>query len=128
MRLDKFIKECMDLSRSEIHQMVRNDWVSVNGVFVKDYAMVIDENVDIVAVDEESLIYKTEHHIIYNKPAGVISANDDKRHKTVFEALDYPKKDKLVIVGRLDIETTGLLFMTYAIELLALRVIFLRNI
>jgi 16S rRNA pseudouridine516 synthase len=52
------------------------------------------------------------YYIMLNKPVGVVSATRDTKHKTVLDLLEYPFKNELHIVGRLDLNTSGLLLMT----------------
>jgi len=51
-------------------------------------------------------------YIMFNKPAGVVCANVDEEHETVFDKLFLPRIETLHIAGRLDIDTTGLVLIT----------------
>ena len=51
-------------------------------------------------------------YLMVNKPAGVVSATTDKRHKTIIDLIDLPDRDGLHIAGRLDFHSTGLLLLT----------------
>lgn len=52
------------------------------------------------------------HYYMFNKPAGCITARTDARHKTVMDYFKELENDKLSPVGRLDLETEGLLIIT----------------
>ena len=83
----------------------------VNGeIILKDGAQ-IDEERDEVSVNGEQVWYQRFFYLMLNKPQGVVCANDDERHETVFDLLpDLPKG--AFTVGRLDLDTTGLLLIT----------------
>ena len=61
----------------------------------------------------EDLVHETFVYYLLNKPAGVISATEDDHHQTVVDLLDETARHKEVFpVGRLDIDTHGLLLLT----------------
>lgn len=73
----------------------------------------MDPKIDKVYLDGDIVIYEKYHYIMLNKPAGVISATEDKRHRTVLDLLPKSYKDLgLFPVGRLDKDTEGLLILT----------------
>lgn len=111
MRLDKYLRECGFGSRKEIRQLVRGGIVSRNGSVVFDESMQIDALHDHICVNEERISYQKNIYLMLHKPAGYISANDDRRHATVFDLVaEYQHRD-LFCVGRLDIDTEGLLVL-----------------
>ncbi len=111
MRLDKYLRECGFGSRKEIKQLVKNGVVTKNGIAVFDEAMQIQEMHDQLAVDGEAVLYQKYVYLMLHKPAGYISANDDKRHATVFDLVPEYRHRDLFCVGRLDIDTEGLLLL-----------------
>ncbi|HSX84724.1 MAG TPA: 16S rRNA pseudouridine(516) synthase RsuA [Cellvibrio sp.] len=111
MRLDKFIGNSTDLTRSQIHQLIRQGAVSINHVAARKAAQHIQAN-DVVSVNDEVIERLSVRYIMLNKPAGYICANHDGEHPTVLDLLDEPNKANLQIVGRLDIDTTGLVLLT----------------
>ncbi len=73
----------------------------------------IDEKSDQIAVAGQVLSHETFVYYVLNKPKGVISATEDDRHRTVLDLLDNTARQKEVFpVGRLDIDTHGLLLLT----------------
>ncbi len=111
MRLDKLISNATALTRSQAKTQIKKGKVTVDGEPVKNPAQHVSEDADVeymgVAVKKPRLRY-----IMYNKAAGVVCANKDNEHATVFDHLLLPRVDTLHIAGRLDIDTTGLLLIT----------------
>ena len=68
---------------------------------------------DEILFDGEAIQYEEFVYIMMNKPKGVVSATEDNLHKTVLDLIDplYFKK-RVFPVGRLDIDTHGLLLLT----------------
>lgn len=114
MRLDKFLSECGFGTRSEIKKLIRTDRVSVVGAKSKPTAdMRIDENTAEVFVDGEPVTYKKYIYLMLNKPNGYLSATYDKDKAVVLDLVppQYRHFD-LFPVGRLDIDTVGLIVLT----------------
>lgn len=112
MRLDKYIAKSLGISRSEAISFIKNKQIKVNGEIVvqKDYDVKV--NVERITCKDQELQYIDKIYIMMNKPAGYVSANKDELHPTVFDLIvGFPKQD-LFIVGRLDIDVTGLLLIT----------------
>ena len=113
VRLDKFITLCGNYTRSQAKKIIHSGKVSINDRLIKDEAVKIDEDCDIIKIDGIPAKGEKYTYIMLNKPAGVISATEDKEHKTVLDLIgDEVKKDGLFPVGRLDIDTEGLLLLT----------------
>ena len=113
MRLDKFLANSGIGTRKEVKEILKNKKVSVNNVFVKDGKIHVDEEKDIVKYENKIINYKPFVYIMMNKPAGVISATEDSHHKTVIDLLnDKYRTYDIFPVGRLDIDTEGLLLLT----------------
>ncbi len=111
MRLDKFICDCTGLTRSQAGKQVRQGLVQVNGEQVKQAARQVSAD-DKVTLDGNLLEPVGLRYIMLHKPAGFLCANDDPEHQTVFTLLDEPLVERLHTVGRLDLDTTGLLLLT----------------
>ena len=113
MRLDKFLANSGIGTRKEVKEILKNKKVSVNDVFVKDGKIQINEEKDIVKCENKIINYKPFVYIMMNKPAGVISATEDNYHKTVIDLLKNEYSTYNIFpVGRLDIDTEGLLLLT----------------
>lgn len=113
MRLDKFLANSGIGTRKEVKEILKNKKVSVNDIFVKDGKIQIDEEKDVVKYENKIVNYKPFVYIMMNKPAGVISATEDNHHKTVIDLLNNNYKTYDIFpVGRLDIDTEGLLLLT----------------
>ena len=113
MRLDKFLSECTPMSRKEIKAAVKAGKVTVNDAVAKASDMKIDEARDEVFFCGEKTEYKKFIYLMMNKPAGYVSANEDKHYPVVIDLL--PEKYRHYnpfCVGRLDIDTEGLLLIT----------------
>lgn len=113
MRLDKFLVESGLGSRSQVKQLLKKGQVWVNGAAVTLAKTQIDERSDQIVVDGQTLVYEKYVYYLLNKPKGVISATEDDRHRTVLDLLDDTARQKEVFpVGRLDVDTHGLLLLT----------------
>lgn len=112
MRLDKYLCDCNIGTRSQVKECVKKGLVTVNGITVKKSDIAVDENNDRIEYKGESVSYRKYVYILLNKPAGIITATEDKRANTVMDLIKpLPVKD-MFPVGRLDKDTTGLLLIT----------------
>lgn len=112
MRLDKFLKDTGFGSRKEVKVLIKQKRVSVNDLIVNNEGLSVNENNDIIKVDNEQVIYIKYVYIMLNKPQGVVSATFDNVHTTVIDLINDFKYLELFPVGRLDIDTEGLLLIT----------------
>ena len=113
MRLDKFLVACAIGSRTEVKNFLKSGRVTVNGKKEKSAKLHINEETDEISFDGQKLDYEEFVYYMMNKPKGVISATEDPKHKTVLDLLDDLARSKEVFpVGRLDIDTHGLLLLT----------------
>ena len=112
-RLDKFLVECGIGSRFQVKSILKSGAVTVNGVPQRDGALKIDPAASEILYAGEVLTGKRRVVVMLHKPAGYVTATEDKVQKTVMELLP---KDLLLQdvkpVGRLDKETEGLLLFT----------------
>ena len=113
MRLDKFLVACAVGSRTEVKSFLKAGRVTVNGKKEKSAKLQINEDTDKIYFDGQKLDYEEFVYYMMNKPQGVISATEDPKHKTVLDLLDdYARAKEVFPVGRLDIDTHGLLLLT----------------
>ena len=93
--------------------MLKAGRVTVNGKKEKSAKLQIDEERDQIRFDGQVLEYEEFVYYMMNKPQGVISATEDPKHRTVLDLLDdYARAKEVFPVGRLDIDTHGLLLLT----------------
>ena len=113
MRLDKFLVACAVGSRTEVKNFLKAGRVTINGKKEKSAKLQIDEGTDEIRFDGKKLDYEEFVYYMMNKPQGVISATEDPKHKTVLDLMDdYARAKEVFPVGRLDIDTHGLLLLT----------------
>ena len=113
MRLDKCLADCGLGTRSEVKSLLKAKRITVNGKVVNNGKVQVNPETDEILFDGEKIQYEEFVYIIMNKPKGVVSATEDNLHKTVLDLIDplYFKKG-VFPVGRLDIDTHGLLLLT----------------
>lgn len=111
MRLDRFISETTGMSRSEATKVVQRAQVTVDGVVQKKTAFKVPTGAEVI-FNNVQLELMGPTYLMMHKPLGCVCANDDPIHRTVFSYLDVPNLDKLHTVGRLDLDTSGLLLIT----------------
>ena len=113
MRSDKYLVACAVGSRTEVKNFLKAGRVTVNGKKEKSAKLQVNEDTDEICFDGQKLDYEEFVYYMMNKPQGVISATEDPKHKTVLDLLDDLARSKEVFpVGRLDIDTHGLLLLT----------------
>lgn len=112
MRLDKYLSECTGKTRSQVKAFVKKGLVTVDGVPAKSPDMKIDETSSAVTLEGRKLSYEKYVYYMLNKPEGYVSATNDNLHKTVIDLLSGENTRDLFPVGRLDIDTVGLLLIT----------------
>lgn len=113
MRLDKWLSNSGIGSRKEVKKLLKTGAVTVNGKVIKDPKQHVQPDTDEVMLFDEPVQYREFIYLLMNKPAGVISATEDKRDETVIDLLDDTHKHfDPHPVGRLDKDTEGLLLLT----------------
>ncbi|WNO11057.1 pseudouridine synthase [Teredinibacter sp. KSP-S5-2] len=123
MRLDKFISNNTDLTRSIIKRFAKDGLISVNGKVTKDTSIHISD-LDTILVRGTEIRPVGKAYYMFNKPSGIVCANSDGEHLTVIDLVaeqelqSYEKNTQapspydLQIAGRLDLDTTGLVLLT----------------
>ncbi len=111
-RLDRFLAEAGIESRRKIKDVIRGGRVAVNGVVTKIPELKIDESKDEITLDGVRIAQSNRRIVLMmHKPAGCVTAAKDDRYPTVMEHLPAEYR-KLMPIGRLDMETEGLLLFT----------------
>lgn len=116
-RIDKILAHEGLGSRKDIRKILRKYEVLVNGNRVYDAGFAIDCDADTITIDGEEINLHTNVYLMMNKIAHTISSNKDGEHQTVFDLLDDSYhtpylQEKLHLIGRLDMDTEGLLLFT----------------
>lgn len=100
-------------SRKDIRDLIKKGVVTVNGKAAVKGDIKIDENCDTVCVNGEQVVYKEFVYLMLNKPAGYVSATEDFKYPTVIDLVpERYRHFELFPVGRLDLDTEGLLILT----------------
>lgn len=118
-RLDKFLCDCGIGTRSQVKQLLKAGRVTVDGVPEKDGSRKVSPESSEICLDGAALGSVGTVVLMLNKPAGYVTATEDRTEKTVMELIpaQYRKLD-VKPVGRLDKQTEGLLLFTNDGELL----------
>lgn len=112
IRLDKYLADMGVGTRTEVKRLIRQGMVTVDGAAEKSADKKIDESKTLVRVGGKEISYAEFEYYMLNKPAGVVSATEDGRDRTVLDLLKGRKRKDLFPVGRLDKDTEGLLLIT----------------
>ena len=112
MRLDKYLAHAGFGTRSEVKKIISKGLVEVNGVVIQKDDQKIDEKNDEIIVAGEVSTYTKHVYLMLHKPAGVISSNYDPVHKTTKDLIHGYDHVQTFPVGRLDLDTEGLLIIT----------------
>ncbi len=112
MRLDKYLSNYNNLSRTQAKELIKKRVVTVNGVVAKLFDMSVSEN-DSIFVGEKEIIAEQFVYIMMNKPAGVVCSTSAKDGKNVIDILpEELLRKNLFPAGRLDKDTEGFLIIT----------------
>ncbi len=115
MRINRFLASAGIGSRRKCENVIREGRVQINGEAISELARFIDTETDSVTVDGKTVEALRDRMIlVIDKPSGVLSTvSDDRGRKTVIDlARETGYGDRLFPVGRLDMDTTGLLLLT----------------
>lgn len=114
-RLDRFISERCQINRKKVRLLLAQRRVMVDGIIATDIDQPIDK-FSYILVDNQIIQANKALYIMLHKPVGVVCATKDEQHKTVIDILDesltLDEKASLHIVGRLDLNTSGLVLLT----------------
>lgn len=110
MRLDKFLTQSVEVTRSEAKSLLRRGAVRVNGAIIKSASAQVTD-ADKVELNGEEINLQGPRYYMLHKPEDYVCANSDDEHPVVLDLLYESQKD-LHIAGRLDIDTTGLVLIT----------------
>ncbi|MGI2174347.1 16S rRNA pseudouridine(516) synthase RsuA [Shewanella ulleungensis] len=111
MRLDKFICESTELTRSLAKRALHRGDVTCDGEVVKNSGFKVLPQMD-VRLEGQSISIVGERYIMMNKPVDTICSTIDEQYPSVLSLMEIEKADTLHIAGRLDADTTGLVLIT----------------
>jgi 16S rRNA pseudouridine516 synthase len=111
LRLDRFVSQAAGLSRSRARRAIRLGLVQVNGRAIKDPAYAL-KSIFAVKLEGAALELPDNRYFMLHKPGGVVCSHKGEGHRTVFDLLHEPRREQLHTVGRLDLDTTGLVLLT----------------
>ena len=113
MRLDKLLANKAFGSRKEVHQLIKDQRVRINGNITTKKDVHLDIESDEITVDNQIVNTKQYYYVKFHKPKGYVTAVEDVNHPVVMDLLppEYIKMG-VVPVGRLDKDTEGLLLLT----------------
>lgn len=111
IRLDKLLADMGCGTRSELKKEIRKGLVCVDGSPVRDAGTLL-KGTEEVTYKGETVVYEEFVYFMLNKPSGAVSAVTDKNRETVVDLIKERRKKDIFPVGRLDIDTEGLLLIT----------------
>ena len=112
IRLDKILAHMGYGSRKEVKELIRKGYVSINGDIIKNDDYKVDELNDEIIIFDNNIKYDEFIYLMLNKPQGYVSATTDYNNSTILDLIDGYEKRNLFPIGRLDIDTEGLLLLT----------------
>lgn len=112
MRLDRILTEMGAGSRQEVKKLIRKGQVSVDGEVIKKPEAKVAEKTARIRCLDISYWYEPYVYYMLHKPAGVVSATEDPKERTVLDLMENPVRKDIFPVGRLDKDTEGLLLLT----------------
>lgn len=112
MRLNKFLAKAGMLARRKCDQYIYSGMVFINGKKIDNPGYKIDEKKDEVFLNNKRIVLREKYkYIILNKPKGCVTTlKDEKGRKKIIDYINM--KERLFPIGRLDINTTGVLLLT----------------
>ncbi len=112
MRLQRYLAIAGVASRRRAELLILAGRVAVNGQTIKELGSKIDPGRDVVEVDGERIETEKKFYVLLNKPRGFLSAVTDSRGRPTVSELTADLPARLYPVGRLDMDTEGVLLMT----------------
>ncbi|MET0071254.1 MAG: 16S rRNA pseudouridine(516) synthase RsuA [Candidatus Thiodiazotropha sp.] len=111
LRLDRYLSNTTDLTRSQARRALRGGRVTVDGETVMQGATQIPTDARVM-LDGVPVMPPLPRYFMLNKPLGVVCATRDPSQRTVLDLFDVPRRSRLHIAGRLDIDSSGLVLVT----------------
>lgn len=111
MRLDKYLAQSTDLSRTQAKQQLKKKQITVNDCVITDASYNVAYS-DTVCFRDTRLSWPGPRYLMLNKPQGFECSHQPSAHRSVFSLVQVPNVNALQVVGRLDQDTTGLVLLT----------------
>lgn len=114
MRINKYLSGCGLGSRRKVEEYIIEGRVKINGEVVDDLSYVVDTEKDVVVFNRSRIELKRYYYLMLNKPRGYVTSMQDEHGRAVVMDLVHEKyrKNGVVPVGRLDMDSEGLLLLT----------------
>lgn len=113
MRLQKYMAKCGVASRRKSEELINEGLVQVNGKIIIEPGLVIDPKKDVVKVDNKLIrLESNKIYIMLNKPVGYVTTLKDEKNRNIVTDLIEGVNERIYPVGRLDIDTSGLIILT----------------
>jgi 16S rRNA pseudouridine516 synthase len=112
MRIDKYLADCGVGTRSEVKKYIKSKLITVNGQMILKPEVKVNEGVDTICFRGKEVSYEKYVYYLFHKPAGCVTAKQDNLHKTVMDYFPEDIPNDIAPVGRLDLDTEGLLLLT----------------
>lgn len=112
MRLDKYLADAGVGTRSEVKKYIKNKCITVDGVSAEKPEQKVEPGEHVVCFKGIPVEYEEFSYYLFHKPAGCVTARQDKRDQTVMDYFPANAGKNLSPVGRLDKDTEGLLLVT----------------
>lgn len=112
VRLDKFLADQNFGTRKHVKKIIRNHTITVDDKLIKDPDFKFNPELQRVFIDGELIEYQSHIYILLNKPEGYICSTIDESYPSVLNLIDAQYQKRARLVGRLDVDTTGVLLIT----------------
>lgn len=114
-RLDRLLSDLCKVNRKKVRLILAQKRVYVDNILAKDIDQIVDQ-FSLIVMDGKELQANEAYYIMLNKPVGFVCATKDEKHQTVIDLLVSQFEQKIIndlhIVGRLDLNTSGLVLLT----------------
>ena len=111
MRLDKYICQATELTRSQAKKAISQGRITSNADSIRNSAYKVSKD-ESICLDGKAITLRGPRYIMLNKPQAFICSTVDEQLPSVLNLLDIEKREQLFIAGRLDADTTGLTLIT----------------
>lgn len=114
VRIQKYLADAGYASRRGIEEMIAEGRIDLDGEVIVKLPCFVDPQTDDIRIDGQNVRFK-QHHLVYfllNKPKGVVSTSSDPQNRPVAVDMIPSIKERIYCVGRLDVDSTGIMLLT----------------